>query len=422
MEQRTRNGRKAALALLATGIAIVLIPTAVFLLAPPGSFALASTALLSLWFSGVAVRATRRPSQNALLALASVLFCLAIGEAGAWFLNHSGNRERRVVETVRIVDDPDLGFRPLPNQWAEAEATMGARRLFRVEYSFGKDGLRPTPRPQAASCRAVFFVDSYAFGYGLPDEDALPAAFVRWTHGLYAADNFSFNGYGPHQMLRAIEAGRLDRVLRGSAVDLVIYEGILNHLARAAGRALWDQGGPKYAIGGDGRTRYLGRFHDAAYRTVIRFFGERSQLFRMVARTTLVTDRPAAEDLPLYVAILETTKAEIARRYAAKFVILFWDTDRDVSSWPMSRDGDLAQSALRRLDEAGLSPIPITRIVPDINVHRPAYAISEFDPHPNKAANERIAEYLAGDVAPQHCGHSAARPSLQRAEDAHARQ
>lgn len=417
MKQRPRNVATTALALL-TSAAILI---AVYGLAPHGAFAFAATSLLGLWFAAAAARLASRPLQNGLLTLASISLCLAAGEAGAWFLNRPDSRlDARQFETLRAVDDPDLGYRPLPNQRAEAEEWLGSRRLFRVEYRFDGDGLRPTPQPPAPACRAVFFVDSYTFGWGLPEDATLPAAFVRATHGLYAAVNFSFNGYGPHQMLRAIETGALDRVLRGGEVDLVVYQGIANHLGRAAGRGAWDPGGPKYVVTADGGVRYVGPFHGGTYRAVTRFLGDRSQLFRLVGRTMLAPGRPAAEDLPLYAAILKQTKAEIARRYGAPLVIVFWDTDAD--QWSMFRDGDLARAALHRLENEGLKPIPITRIIPDINTRRPAYAISDVDLHPNAVANERIARYLAREVAPERCGRSIAGAPSQQEEGGRARQ
>jgi hypothetical protein len=379
----------------------------------PGATVLVTSLLFAALLVVAAMRAKRRTRQNCLLALASVSFSLSMVEAGAWFPSHPPGEPRR-TETLQAVDDPDLGYRPLPNQMVQVEETVGRRQLFRTEYRIDGNGLRWTPEPPAPNCRALFFSDSYTWGWGLPDDATLPAAFVAATGGRYAAVNYSFGGYGPHQMLRAIETDRIDRVLHGGRVDLVVYQGIVNHLGRAAGRGEWDLGGPKYFVDGEGKARYVGPFHGAAYRMLARTLRDRSQLYRFIEHGWIETGRPKAEDLPLYVAILKRVEAEVARHYGSRFIIVFWDTQLD--AWSTIDDGSLARATLQQLRAAGLRPIAITSIIPDIDANRPAYAISDLDLHPNRAANERIAEELARTVAAQPCGSAAPGAVNQRAD------
>jgi len=307
----------------------------------PGATILGTSLLFAALLVIAAMRAKRRTRQDRLLVLASVSFSLSIVEAGVWFPNHWPGGPRW-TDTTQMVDDPDLGYRPLPNQMAQAEETIGRRQIFRTEYRIDGVGLRWAPEPPAPNCRALFFSDSYTFGWGLPDDATLPAAFVAATGGRYAAVNFGFGGYGPHQMLRAIETGRIDRVLHGGRVDLVVYQGIVNHLGRAAGRGEWDLGGPKYVVDGEGKAGYVGPFHGAAYRMLARTLRDRSQLYRFIEHGWIEPGRPKAEDLPLYVAILKRVEAEIARHYGSRFVIVFWDTQLDV--WSTMNDGSLARA------------------------------------------------------------------------------
>ena len=61
-----------------------------------------------------------------------------------------------------------------------------------------------------------------------------------------------------------------------------------------------------------------------------------------------------------------------------------------------------------RFKEAGLNVIPIDRVIPDIKENRASYVLADQDWHPNAVANQRIAEFLAREVGPQHCSKNAA--------------
>ncbi|HEX7970242.1 MAG TPA: hypothetical protein VF502_18615 [Stellaceae bacterium] len=360
-----------------------------------------------LWLAAATVAARRSGWDGVFLVLAAIMFSLAGGEAFIGLLAHHGpvlgdvnRRALNLRETIAGVYDPDLGFRPRPDQRATATASFQGRTEFAIAYTIGPDGLRVMPAVPDAPCHAVFFGDSFAFGYGLEDGQAMPYQFVTASAGRYAAVNFAYNGYGPHQMLRALEIGRVDQVARGP-VQLVVYEGIVNHLARVTGHQVWDPFGPAYVVAQDGQARYAGPFHGRLYARIISFLDTRSETFHYLDWRFLAPDRPDAADLATYIAILKQARQEVERRYGAAFVVLFWNTDSD--SFSIFHDGALAAATMQQLIDAGFDVVPITRIIPDIDTNRSAYALSALDLHPNAAADQRIGAYLAREAGPRFC-------------------
>src|SRR5262249_9048133 len=200
----------------------------------------------ALWFVTIAPRCARRPAmQNVCVFLASVSFCLAIGEFGAWFLNAS---RPQMTDTLEFnYDDRDLGYSPEPSQRARARELYDNKVLFDVTYTIDTNGLRliPTAAP-LAECGVAFSGDSLTFGWGLADTETMPNQFVAASAGLYRGYNLAQNGYGPHHMLRMLETGRFDRVVGDDTINLVIYQGIVEHVARVVGRNTWDPRGPRY--------------------------------------------------------------------------------------------------------------------------------------------------------------------------------
>jgi len=169
---------------------------------------------------------------------------------GARYLTPDG-----AARAAYVRDDPDLGYSPVPGARVRAVRRAGDRTIYDVLYTIDADGHRLT-HGDPAGPDVLFFGCSFTFGEGLVDADALPeqlsAALGRRAHVV----NLGFHGYGPHQMLRALEIGRV-RVPAGAHV---IYQGLSDHVRRAAGKAPWDTYGPLYEVDGDG-IRYAGRFH-----------------------------------------------------------------------------------------------------------------------------------------------------------------
>ena len=346
----------------------------------------------ALGFITIAFTIARRPAmQNVCVLLASVSLCLAIGELGAWSLNASRPQTTNTLEFN--YDDPDLGYSPQPSQSAQAREVYRQRVLFDVTYTIDANGYRVIPTAaRLAQCRVAFFGDSFTFGWGLADTETMPNQFVAASGGIYRGYNFAQNGYGAHHMLRLLETGRFDRVVGDGPINLVVYQGIIEHVARVVGATTWDPRGPRYVMTTDqGGVAYAGPFHGNAYVALLEWL-EKNEMYLYFA-SRFFDGRARIEDLPLYVAVLKQAQGEVERRFGAgSFIILIW-YDKDI----------LDADPTEQFKEAGLNVIPIDRVIPDINENRTAYVLADEDWHPNVAANQRIAGFLAHEVGPQHC-------------------
>ena len=82
-------------------------------------------------------------------------------------------------------------------------------RSFGHGYTIGPNGLRVSPPYEEVAdvpC-ALFFGGSFTFGTGVEDDEALPYVAGILSEGKYRVYNFGYRGYGPHQMLAALESG-----------------------------------------------------------------------------------------------------------------------------------------------------------------------------------------------------------------------
>jgi hypothetical protein len=374
---------------------VVFLFLSAFALAIFAKFSLVIAFALSLSAIGLLVMAVsivkNSGAQKVLLSLATFAFCFAVGDIGAWWLNWSGVQTTDTLEFS--MNDPVLGFRPVPGQRANAREVNGDQVIFDVSYTINASGMRETPGPETAPCHVVIFGDSLTFGWGLPDHETLAAQFVSAANGRYKAYNFAFPGYGPHQMLRSLETGRVERVLANEPVDLVIYQGIMAHLSRAAGRVSWDLRGPRYVTAGGGEARYTGPFHGAAYAFARKILNKSQIVTYLNNRSADDEDEVRNEDVPLFVAILKQAQSEVDRRFGpGRFMVLFSD-DQDA----------LGEEIKTQLADAGVHVLPTEQVIPDIFENSGRYELSPLDRHPNAAFNRLVGDFLAKNAGPQRC-------------------
>ncbi|HEU4684556.1 MAG TPA: hypothetical protein VFS39_08665 [Nitrospira sp.] len=357
------------------------------------------TAIASVVLLSSAVFMTRRPALRALwMNLVVVVGTFGAAEAYMWLAEPF---ERRMEYSGEFfIGDEMLGYRPAPGQSFSHRTSVREGLLYRANYTINADGLRAASPEDATTAGlpcVAFFGDSFTFGEGVDNDQTMPYQVWKRLGGRYRVVNFGFLGYGPHQMLAALQDNQLES--RGHCrPQHVIYQTIPAHLSRSAGLELWDSHGPRYVLEPTGRLVLAGHFDDAPpsgaldhLRAMHRRLStgwkkalERSALYR----TLLRSHRPASDhDLLLYSGIIGTARNVVEEKYPdVEFHLLLWDYGE------ARKEVERIERALeaRRIDVT-----PMSAILPDFPARHERYEIHPDDRHPNALAHELIARYVA---------------------------
>ena len=329
-----------------------------------------------------------------LICVNGAIFTLAIG---LWEVilhyRESVIRRTHLSEGAVAVKDDWLGWAPPPSTVIHARRTAGDSVVFDVRYTNDSFRLRVVPPPPRWHSKGTvaFFGCSFAYGAGLNDDATLPYQVSAATGGSYRVINFAGGGYGPHQMLSALEHGLVDKVVGRDSITYAVYEAIPGHIARAVGRVPFHKHAPRYRLASDGRAQFVGRFDDPPTSRLgwLRLKLEKSALFRF-----LVYDRQRAwvsdADLHLYLMIVRRSRDLLVARYpGARFEVLLW--------------GDGSDMDQRIADGLGGFGIPVHRvpdILPDFEdyLRGSKYRLSRTDAHPDSVANALLARYLIANA------------------------
>ncbi len=306
------------------------------------------------------------------MTLALILLWLAPADAppAAYVIGGAGGGERY------FVPDPVLGYRPRAGVRVRARRTIDGHDAYDVRYTIDDDGLRRTPGSRRDGPAVVFFGGSFTFGEGVEDDQTLPAAFADLAGGAHVV-NAGFHGYGPHQMLRSLETGRLDaRVPDG--VRAVVYQGIDAHVGRVAGRTTWDLAGPSYELR-DGTISYVGPFRSGPWFWVARALAHFGPTRRLLARW--LAHEAEAADRDLYVEIVARAASLARERWGASFTVVYWD--------------DVGEVLANRLRDRGLDVLSVREALGP--GERRSFALAG-DGHPTARAHRRLARRLVARV------------------------
>ena len=293
-----------------------------------------------------------------------------------------------------VVKDSLLGFAPKPKSLVRVELGAGGRLIYRAVYTIDSAGFRLTRGsldPKADT--AVFLGDSYTFGDGLNDQDALPQQYSAARGYRDRVLNAAFSGYGTHQALRLLQSDRLAGRL-GQGRRTFIYPVIEEHVRRIEGRAPWDWWGtPQFRLE-RGQVRYAGRYHQdlagrlqAPWRT--------SALGMALGNNAMLEPRP--ESTALFGAMVQQAQRTARDRFGADLVVVLWDE-------PILRDAHDVGRARRRaamveriateLTRRGVRFWRISQLIPDYPARMGAYVIPS-NGHPSALLNRRLAAALA---------------------------
>ena len=323
--------------------------------------------------------------------------CTAIFIALAVFESYLGTQnafddgtrlEGTIIEGFTHPDD-ELGYAPDPGSQVTARKMHGNEVVYDVVYTIDQDGRRVTPAAKGNGSPAclLLFGDSVTFGEGVNDEETFSFRVGQLLHEEYQVSNLAFSGYGPHQMLSVLEAGRVVPDANCSSRRFV-YLAIPEHIARVAGLTSWDRHGPRYRLGSGGSAIRDGNFDDPPelfgaavptwlvaafdnYHTCRRFFGR--------------TRDPGQLDQALFLAVIRKAAAELQRRFpGSDFSVLFWD----------ARDDSRIATVETDLNAAGIPMYRVTEAIPDLLPDLERYVISKHDQHPNPLQHQLIAEFM----------------------------
>ena len=161
-----------------------------------------------------------------------------------------------------LIPHEELGWALPPESVVTQTLSFESELLYDATYTIGPDGLRissPAERGDGRSTECVlFFGDSFTFGQGLADHEALPFRVHEESAQRYRTYNFGLNGYGAHQMLSALQHGLVRDVVqcdRDAGDRTSSIRAITDHVGRSAGRVWWETRGPRYVLTEDGGVR-----------------------------------------------------------------------------------------------------------------------------------------------------------------------
>ncbi len=358
----------------------------------------------------------------------SLAISTAIGLAEIWFQEPiqalvQTHHKKKYPDTIHDLKDlgpakasrtfdPNLGFVLPKNVQVQDTATILGRRIYDVKISFGPEGLRTVPeRPERGTKACVlFFGCSFVFGWGLNDDETLPAYTSRLLGSGYQVTNFGATAYGPHQALAMLESGMAEKVTDCSGKPVfAILVGMPHHVIRASGAWEGNLFGPRYELRG-GRLERRGNFWSPFSRSE----AGRGFVLGLVWKSALVRallNHESAADQDRHVAILEHIFAEMGQRFpGSKSTLLYWD---------------LAEPIANQLGRHRVPYIDVDSILPPAPGTNP-WRISDYDYHPNAKANQRLAEYVVRNIVGQPLPSSALKerkkPALKRGRVASGRQ
>lgn len=350
--------------------------------------------LLPVWtclFIWIVVRC-RRPALR-LVALNVAAACAVLAAAETWFwLGDRGLDPSSITQTsshdYKIRHDI-LGWAPYPSNRREVSKRYRDRVLYDTTYTIDDLGLRLSPPedPAGVEGTVLFFGGSFTFGEGLADEETLAYRTGILTDGRWRVRNLGFHGYGPQQMLAAIENDLVSPLVAPGGRVVAVYQSALFHARRAAGRVSWRAFMPRYDLQPDGRLLANGFFaEDGRTGGAISRFTSRSFLLdRLFGEGRTGTSR----EIDLMVAIVAASSDALQQDFpGSDFHVLYWD---EASWWYDAK-------VLSGLQAAGIPTHRVSEVFPTSDL---AYRISPQDRHPNAAAIDALARTVVSAILAQ---------------------
>jgi hypothetical protein len=322
--------------------------------------------------------------------LAAIVGALALFETYVDYQQAEGDGTRlegSITNGFTHADDV-LGYAPNANAKVTARKLYGESVIYDVTYTTDAHGLRVTAPPAASAKECVvFFGDSITFGEGVPDTETFPYLVSQKAAERYATYNFGFSGYGAHQMLAALQSGRLDRVVQ-CMPKYIVYLCIPDHAARVAGLDSWDRHGPRFRLQPDRSVMQQGHFDDPdpASGSWAAAWAQKALASSLIWQKFF--SRPYkidAQDIALLDGvILEAARLAQERLPGSKFDVILWDGGND----------EQVRLIEQGLAESNVHLSHMTDAVTDFYTRSDRYILSTHDRHPNATWHRMMADYI----------------------------
>ena len=280
-----------------------------------------------------------------------------------------------------LVDD--VGYIPKANARTAAPAKEGQPAAKGVIYTTGPDHFRVVPtavaRPDAC---VLLFGASFAFGNGVRDEETFAAQLVKLSDRRVHVHNFAVSGWGLHQMLGGLQSRRFQRAVSCEPTDAFLMLAPSQIWWTSGALNPWDQYGPRYRVGADGRPVRDGNLGMPDPYNWRRWFG--------------LTPTSKAEATRLARAIIVEAARVLRQDYPKIQVHLI---SYRVSSWD---DVNFSAEDLLgfeyEMNQSGIAPLPLEGIIPQYRFAQDDYVLGVPDYHPNPRAHRLIAQFILREI------------------------
>ena len=382
MAAARRNLSLAALMLALVAAAALALPSAMW----------TCLAAMLLGLAGVVLFRGNGWRTGALL-VAAVSLSLALLDAFAGLLTptaHGAGLVRTVEPRWWPQPHPVLGFRPAPASTAVATATFNGQPVYHETYHIDSEGSRVTPKAPTGADLYLFLGDSFMFGQGIGDQDTLPWLFAEANGGKVRTRNLSAPGNAPNHLVRAFEAGLLDRYI-GQPVKAVIVWIIPAQLARTTGDGSWLASSPRYELD-NGKLVHTGSFTD--WRLDHPLDGLKYYLGELFPFIGAIGEKQRQQQqLKLFAAMMARLQQYAREKFNAPLIVVY--------SWPDEKSrglhGDSAVDQSQLVDiivQLRKLGIELVR-VDDLTSGQPSdKLLIPYDGHPTRYTNQLIADEL----------------------------
>ena len=266
-----------------------------------------------------------------------------------------------------------FGYRPMAGASVNDIVIADGKKVRDVSYTISSQGWRISPESKSDKC-LIFFGCSMTYGEGLGNNETF--AWICGEKTGYQVENFSFHGYGPHQMLSGIESGEVAKCVGELKPEYVIYTAIPHHPERCAGFTTWDAYGPKYVINNDGKPQRDGKFMSKYAGYVFKGVYTSKIFLKLMDANALMHRKNSVK---LAAAVVARSAELLKEKYPKiKFIVFYWGKDDDYC---------------KALKASGLKVIMLENAIEDYFKDLEKYQIP-YDGHPNKLAARLVGEYL----------------------------